>query len=91
MVVAHAGGVGAKRGVVSNVWVVDGNDNLNMQLVRKGACEAKTVLLNEEDEGHILIKEEVYKEFKKKVIEAETQAKKESLGIWASQKKGLDK
>jgi hypothetical protein len=72
-----------KYGVVSYIWVVDGSENLNIQMVRNGACEARTVLLDEGDEKGALISKEAYRAFREKVIEAEVQAKKERLGIWA--------
>ena len=63
------------------VWVVDGDDNLNIHLVRLGGCEAWTMLLAKGDNAHVTRKE--YQSFAEKIIEAESLAKKERLGIWS--------
>lgn len=63
------------------VWVVDGDDNLNIHLVRSGGCEAWTMLLAKGDKAHVTRKE--YESFFEKIIEAESLAKKERLGIWS--------
>jgi hypothetical protein len=76
-------------GIVSYVWVVDKNEKLNIQLVQRGACEARTFLLDDEDD--LLINKKDYEEFKRKVIEAEEQAKKKNLGIWGFKRRGMDK
>src|ERR1044072_9946216 len=49
------------------VWVVDGNDNLNVHLVRMGGCPAGTMLLNRGDKTPLTREE--YEAFAKKVIE----------------------
>jgi len=66
------------------VWVVDGNDNLNIHLVRSGGCEAWTMLLSKYDKAQVTRKE--YEAFVEKVVEAELLAKKERLGIWNEMK-----
>lgn len=63
------------------VWIVDGDDNLNINLVRMGGCPAGTMLLNEGDKTPLTRKK--YEAFAKKVLEAEESAKKEKLGIWS--------
>jgi hypothetical protein len=65
-------------------WVVDGDDNLNIQLVRSGGCEAWTMFLAKGDKAHVTRKE--YEAFVEKVIEAESLAKKERLGVWSEMK-----
>jgi len=65
---------------MKSVWVVDGEDNLNIYLVRKGGCPAGTMLLNRGDKT-ALTREE-YESFSKRVNDAEQLAKKDSLGIW---------
>ena len=67
------------------VWIVDGNANLNIHLVRQGGCPAGTMLLNPEDKTSLTREE--YQAFEKKVIEAEKLAKEEKLGIWNDSKK----
>ena len=66
----------------SYVWVIDGDENLNIQLVKNGACDAKTMLLNKEYEKDILVAKEKYDGFKQKIIEAEKTAKENKLGVW---------
>jgi hypothetical protein len=66
------------------VWIVDGNDNLNIHLVRMGGCPAGTMFMNRRDKT-ALTREE-YESFVMKVIEAEDLAKKEKLGIWSESK-----
>jgi hypothetical protein len=66
------------------VWVVDGDENLNVHLVRMGGCPAGTMLLNKGDKTPVTREE--YEAFTKKVIEAEALAKKEGLGIWSKSK-----
>jgi hypothetical protein len=66
------------------VWAVDGDDNLNIHLVRWGGCEAWTMLLEKGDKAHVTRKE--YEAFVEKVIDAESLAKKERLGIWSETK-----
>lgn len=63
------------------VWAVDRDDNLNIHLVRSGGCEAWTMLLEKGDKAHVTRKE--YEAFVEKIIEAESLAKKERLGIWS--------
>ena len=69
-------------GKQSYVWVVDGADNLNIELVQKGACEAKSMLLDDETEKDILIESNRYIEFKRRILEAEQKAREIGLGIW---------
>jgi len=66
------------------VWVVDGDENLNIHLVRLGGCQAGTMLLDKGDKAHVTREE--YKYFSEKIIEAESLAKKERLGIWSELK-----
>ncbi|CAN5592774.1 hypothetical protein BH20ACI4_BH20ACI4_22520 [soil metagenome] len=67
------------------VWVVEGEENLNIYLVRNGGCPGGTMVLNVGDKTP-LTKEE-YEAFVKKLIEAEQLAKKEQLGIWSDTQK----
>ena len=62
------------------VWVLDGADNLNIYLVRKGGCPAGTMLLNKGDETSL--SKDDYETYAEKIIEAGVSAKKEKLGIW---------
>lgn len=63
------------------VWIIDGNENLNIHLVRMGGCSADTMFLNKGDKTHVTKGE--YESFIKKILEAESLAKKERLGIWS--------
>ena len=67
------------------VWIVDGEANLNIHLVRMGGCPAGTMLLNPEDKTSLTREE--YQAFAKKVWEAQELAKEEKLGIWSDSKK----
>jgi hypothetical protein len=69
---------------MKSVWVVDGNDNLNIHLVRIGGCPAGTMLLNSGDKTPLAREE--YEIFEKKIIKAEESAKKERFGIWSESK-----
>ena len=66
------------------VWVIDGDENLNIHLVRMGGCSADTMFLNKGDKAHVTKGE--YESFIKKILEAESLAKKERLGIWSEMK-----
>lgn len=69
------------------VWLVEGEDNLNVYLVRNGGCPGGTMVLNAGDKTP-LTKEE-YETFVKKIIESEKLAKKEKLGIWSNSKEEM--
>jgi hypothetical protein len=62
------------------VWVVDGEDNLNIHLVRQGGCPAWTMLLNDGDKAYV--SQDEYESFVRKLIEADQLARQEKLGIW---------
>ena len=64
------------------VWVLDGEDLLNEELVRNGACPASVMLLDQENEPYILIPRYVYDEIKTRLLSAEKEAKAAGLGIW---------
>jgi hypothetical protein len=66
------------------VWVIDGDENLNIHLVRIGGCSADTMSLNKGDKAHVT--KEKYGSFINKILEAESLAKKERLGIWSEMK-----
>lgn len=72
---------------MKSVWVVDGEDILNIYLVRKGGCPAGTMLLNRGDKTSLAREE--YESFSKRVNEAEQLAKKEKLGIWSERSASL--
>ena len=71
--------------VLSYVWVISDDENFSIDLVRLGACKAEIMLITDMDEGQILIKKKLYEGFKKRVIAAENQAKKERLGVWGKE------
>lgn len=62
------------------VWITDGDENLNIYLVRKGDCPGGTMLLKNGDETSLAREE--YKDFLIKLIEAGKSAKQEKIGIW---------
>ncbi|MBX3292150.1 MAG: hypothetical protein KF881_04550 [Acidobacteria bacterium] len=64
------------------VWVIASGKILNIELVRRGACNASTMLLDPENEPYILIPRDLYLEIKNRILEAEENAKAEGLGIW---------
>ena len=66
------------------VWIIDGDENLNLDLVRKGGCPAGTMVLNPGDETPISRAQ--YEDFEKRVWEAQRLAKSEKLGIWSEAK-----
>jgi hypothetical protein len=63
-----------------SIWITDGNDCLNVYLVRNGSCPAFTMLLNPGDKTPLT--QNQYEETAKKIIEAEALANKDGLGIW---------
>ena len=67
--------------VQTYVWVMDGIDNLNIELVRNGACNSNTMLLTDE-KSDLLISNSQYKLFENKILEAEKYAQSNKLGIW---------
>lgn len=66
----------------SYVWVKDGNLNLNLRLVELGACNARTMLVDLDDEAQLLVDAQLYRDFKQKILSAEQSAKEQKLGIW---------
>lgn len=66
---------------MKSVWVVDGDENLNLYLVSKGACAAGTMVLEPGDETPL--SKDKYEAFEKKVWQAEDTARTQKLGIWA--------
>ena len=65
---------------MKSIWVIEGGENLNLYLVRNGACPAGTMVLNDGDETPL--SKEDYELFENKFWEAEKTAKLEKLGIW---------
>lgn len=65
------------------IWVVSNGYSLNVDLVRAGACNAQSMFVDEKDEKKILVRKNEYEEFKRKIYDAESLAKKEELGIWS--------
>ena len=67
---------------MSYVWVIDGEVNLNIELVRKGACDSRTMLVDEAVEANLLVDKQRYLDFKRRIIEAEAIAKSNKSGLW---------
>ena len=65
---------------VKSVWMVDGEDCLNIYLVQMGGCPAYTMLLNQGDKTPVTRNQ--YEAFAEKIIDAEASAKRDKLGIW---------
>jgi WG containing repeat len=66
------------------VWLVDGEANLNLELVRQGACEAGTMGIPPLGSTQLLVSESDYDRFRKELPEVERLAKQDGLGIWSS-------
>lgn len=62
------------------VWVADGEDILNIELVRRGCVAGNTMPVMESDK--LEIPRERYIDVMKLIHEAEDKAKAEELGIW---------
>ena len=62
------------------VWVAQGNDNLNIELVRQGCISPETQVLGPDEKPEV--SREDYKAFIQKIIEAVRQAKEQKIGIW---------
>jgi hypothetical protein len=62
------------------VWVVDGNDNVNVELVRRGCFAPETQLLNPDEKPEVSQKD--YEAFARRIIKAGESAKEEKIGIW---------
>ena len=62
------------------VWVVQGSDSLNLELVRRGCIASETQLLNPDEKPAISKKD--YEAFAQRVTEAGKSAKEEKNGIW---------
>lgn len=67
------------------VWITDGDDILNVQLVRGGCCVAKNMQVTP-DLGDLLIPREDYDAFDRTLQEAENLAIKEQRGVWATER-----
>jgi hypothetical protein len=62
------------------VWVVQGSDNLNVELVRQGCFAAGTQSPMQDDK--IEVPGEDYRAFVAQIAEAAEEAKREKRGIW---------
>jgi hypothetical protein len=62
------------------VWVVQGSDNLNEELVRRGCFAPETQLLNPNEQPEVSYKD--YEAFVQRITKAGESAKKEKIGIW---------
>ena len=67
------------------VWVVQGADNLNAELVRQGCLAPETQMLNSDEQPQV--PQEDYHAFVQKVTEAASQAKASKAGIWREKQK----
>lgn len=67
-----------------SLWIVDGDESLNIYLVRNGSCPAGTMVLNAGDKTPL--RKDEYEAFEEAVWEAQKMAKLEKLGIWADKK-----
>lgn len=63
-------------------WVVQGHDNLNVELVRHGCISPETQILNPGETPDV--PQEDYDAFVLRVTKAGESAKQERLGIWGS-------
>lgn len=63
------------------VWVVDGPDTLNLDLVRAGACQGGTMLIPPGVEQ--FISPSAYQAFLRSLIRADSLAEQARLGVWA--------
>jgi hypothetical protein len=64
------------------VWLYDGDDIFNVQLVRNGLATADDMLLLKQQEDYILVSSALYEAVRKRLIAAETAARDDKLGIW---------
>ncbi|MBI4566121.1 MAG: hypothetical protein HY716_15655 [Planctomycetes bacterium] len=71
----------ARRFRMTYVWVAQGEDNLNLHLVRRGCCPAETMASSME---RIEVPRVEFNEFLRNAGRAEEQAKSEKVGIWAA-------
>jgi hypothetical protein len=67
------------------VWVVQGADSLNAELVRKGCLAPETQMLNPDEQPQV--PQVDYNAFVRKVTEAAAQAKAHKAGIWREKQK----
>ena len=66
---------------------MDGDAIFNIELVRRGICDARAMLLEPEEELGILISYEAYQEFTSRAVAAEALARSDKVGIWASDRR----
>lgn len=63
------------------VWIIDKNDNLNIELVRRGCVGASDMLVSPDDK--LQVPRQDYEQFTRRLLAAEKLAKAEELGIWS--------
>ncbi|SAL67333.1 hypothetical protein AWB69_07713 [Caballeronia udeis] len=96
---------GGKLGTINYVWIVSGDENLNVSLVRDGDFPGGVMAdpveyisaLKAESGGSSSIKatpqrlvtEEQYQAFRQRIVEAEKLARSEKKGIWSDRSKAL--
>jgi endonuclease YncB( thermonuclease family) len=61
-------------------WLVDGNSNLNLELVRQGACSANA--MTAPNRVRVLLSPDEYAKFTSGLPALERLAKRDRLGIW---------
>lgn len=62
------------------VWLVDGASNLNLDLVRKGACPGGTMVAPNNTD--VLVPASQYTSFESKLPKLEKLARRKKIGIW---------
>jgi hypothetical protein len=94
--------MGSIGGSLQYIWIENGNENLNVFLVREGAVPAgvmadpasfmtslKQPLAAWEKPPTRLVTDEKYDDFMKRVVEAEELAKRDKKGLWSGKYKEL--
>jgi len=67
------------------VWVVQGTDNLNVELVRRGCFAPETQILDPDEKPEVSHSD--YEAFLQRVKKAGASAKEEQTGIWKPREK----
>jgi len=62
------------------VWITEGTNNLNVEMVRLGCFSPETQMLKEDEK--LEVPQQAYDAFLRKIVKAGEQAKTRKAGIW---------
>ncbi len=62
-------------------WINSGDENLNVRLVESGACPSAAMLIPDTERENLLVRSELYEEFRLRILDAERKSKEAKSSI----------